>query len=100
MGFTQEEVADLKDAFNAAQQADGTIQMLDLQGLYQSLGITISPPELKELCASIDIDTENSVLSFTDFARTIALILDQEVAEPDDGVEEDYGEEDQYYDDM
>jgi len=99
--FTQEELADLKDAFSAAQQADGTIQMLDLQGLYQSLGITISPAELKELCSSIEIEAENAVLSFTDFARTIALILDQEVAEPDGEVEEEYGEEDaEYYDDL
>jgi len=101
--FTAEELADLKDAFNAAQQADGTIQMLDLQGLYQSLGITISPPELTVLCQSIDIEAETAALSFTDFARTIALILDQEVAEPgEEDIPEDYigqDEGDQFYDD-
>merc|ERR1719160_1232464 len=80
--FTQDELADLRDTFAAAQQAEGTIQMLDLQGLYHSLGITISPPELRELCVSIDIQADGS-LNFTDFARTIALILDQEVADPD-----------------
>merc|ERR1719265_769698 len=104
--FTQDELNDLRDAFAAAQQPDGTIQMLDLQSLYHSMGITISPPELKELCASIGIQADGS-LAFADFARTIALILDQEVADPDlvqdsqglgsqfeGGAEEQYGEDD------
>lgn len=91
--FTADELRDLRDAFIPAQQADGTVQMLDLQALYQSLGITITSEELTALCAGIDIPTDG-VLSFTDFARTIALILDQEVAEPDEAIDEAAVEED------
>lgn len=85
--FTADELKDLRDAFAPVQQADGTVQMLDLQSLYQSLGITISMDELKALCVGIDIPVDGS-LTFTDFARTIALILDQEVAEPEGSLED------------
>lgn len=80
--FSEDELADLKQAFSSAQQADGTISVaLDLQALYKGLGIQIGDTELADLLRSVGLDTSRP-LTFADFARTIAMVLDQEVADP------------------
>lgn len=80
--FSEEELADLRNAFASSQQPDGTISaVLDLQALYKGLGIHIGDPELKDLLLSVGLEPAKP-LTFQDFARTIALVLDQEVADP------------------
>jgi hypothetical protein len=89
--FTREELAELHDAFEAAH-VNGKITLLDLKGLYLSLGVEIEDDQLIDLLAKVDFSPEtleelrsaekNTVpLSFTHFARTIALVLDQELAD-------------------
>jgi len=89
--FTKEELGELNDAFEAAH-VNGKITLLDLKGLYLSLGVEIDDDDLIDLLNKVEIAPEtlealqstdkNAVsLSFVHFARTIALVLDQELAD-------------------
>jgi len=66
--------------------------LLSLQGLFLELGVDISEEDVIELLRQIDLNPEaleqlqtlekQAVpLSFGHFARTIALVLDQELAD-------------------
>jgi hypothetical protein len=87
--FTPEELDELQPAFDAAKVND-KISLLDLEGLYLSLGVEITESDLVELLGTIVPEyleeltgpEKHSVpLSFEHFARTIALVLDHKLAD-------------------
>lgn len=87
--FTQEELDELRPAFDAAKVND-KISLLDLVGLYLSLGVEITEGDLVDLLGTIVPELieeltgpeKHSVpLSFEHFARTIALVLDHKLAD-------------------
>lgn len=87
--FTEEELAELRPAFDAAK-VDERISLLDLQALYLSLGVQLSDPDLLDLLATIVPELADELagpeassvpLTFEHFARTIALVLDHKLAD-------------------
>jgi hypothetical protein len=119
--FADDEIAALREAFASVQQADGTVGADHLQQLCSHLGISIASPMgvvkfqglLKDLGflrsdttmmagsggQAFSADTPMA-LTFEDFLRVIALLLDEEaVANPDSSLAEQNLDEPTFYSD-
>lgn len=76
--FTQVELLDLRNAFEAAAQpGEGYVNMESLKQLFASMGIFPSDDMLSELLQSCGKNTEDDVISFELFARCVALLLEE-----------------------
>ena len=113
--FTQVELIDLRQAFEAAaQQGESYVNMQSLKALFATMGIYPNDEMLIELLRSCGKANDEDIISFELFARSVALLLeenaehgstssqneihDQMVEEGEEGEEEDMEMgEDPYY---
>ena len=80
--FTGAELMDLKLAFDAAAQGEAFVNLLSLKTLFSSMGIFPASDEmLNELLRSCGKDGDEDVISFDLFARSVALLLEENAAE-------------------
>lgn len=80
--FTGAELMDLKQAFDAAAQGEAYVNLLSLKTLFSSMGIFPASDEmLNELLRSCGKSGEEDIISFDLFARSVALLLEENAAE-------------------
>lgn len=75
--FTNAELFDLKQAFDAAAQGEAYVNILSLKTLFSSMGIFPSDDMLNELLRSCGKEGEEDIISFDLFARSVALLLEE-----------------------
>jgi Ca2+-binding EF-hand superfamily protein len=76
--FTQAELMDLRNAFEAAAQpGESHVNMHSLKTLFASMGIFPSDEMLHELLNSCGKNTDDDIISFELFARSVALLLEE-----------------------
>ena len=75
--FTQVELMDLKQAFEAAAQGEAYVNLLSLKTLFANMGIFPSDDMLVELLKSCGKEGEEDAISFDLFARSVALLLEE-----------------------
>lgn len=75
--FTPHELNDLKQAFDTVAQGDEVVNMLSLKTLFAEMGIYPTDEILDELLKSCGKDTDEDEISFELFARTVALLLEE-----------------------
>lgn len=76
--FTQAELLDLRQAFEAAAQpGESHVNMQSLKALFSSMGIFPSDEMLNELLVSCGKSTDEDIISFDLFARSVALLLEE-----------------------
>ena len=69
---------DLRNAFEAAAQpGENHVNMHSLKNLFASMGIFPSDELLQELLHSCGKNTDEDVISFELFARSVALLLEE-----------------------
>jgi hypothetical protein len=104
--FTGNELMDLKNAFEAVSQGEEYVNMLSLKTLFGEMGIFPTDDMLNELLKSCGKIGEHDEISFELFARSVALLLeenadkgstssqqaDQAEVEGDQNVDDYYGE--------
>lgn len=88
--FSQEEIDALEDAFQAAQH-EGVVRPEELQDLCQNLGTEVDAARLERLLRDLGFVEEAPQLGFTDFLRVVALLLDEEAADPAAQASEEQG---------
>lgn len=100
--FADDEVTALHSAFESAQQPGGTIGVEDLTKLCAHLGIsfsTVGALRFEQLLADVGFPADaDTALTFEDFLRVIALLLDEEAAaNPDASLAEPNLDEPTYF---
>lgn len=76
--FTQAELLDLRQAFEAAAQpGENHVNMHSLKTLFASMGIFPTDEMLNELLRSCGKSTDEDIISFELFARSVALLLEE-----------------------
>jgi hypothetical protein len=76
--FTQVEILDLRQAFeSAARPGESFVNMMSLKALFGSMGIYPNDDILNELLFSCGKDNDEDVISFELFARSVALLLEE-----------------------
>lgn len=76
--FTQTELMDLRNAFEAAAQpGEDYVNMHTLKALFASMGIFPSDDMLNELLQSCGKMNDDDMISFELFARSMALLLEE-----------------------
>lgn len=76
--FTQAELLDLRNAFEAAAQpGEDFVNMESLKTLFSSMGIFPTDEMLKELLKSCGKNNDDNIISFELFARCVALLLEE-----------------------
>ena len=75
--FTAHELMDLKQAFEAAAQGEAFVNILSLKTLFSSMGIFPTDEMLNELLIACGKGEDEDAISFDLFARTVALLLEE-----------------------
>jgi len=76
--FTQAELMDLRQAFEAAAQpGESFVNLHSLKQLFASMGIFPTDEMLSDLLISCGKKTDEDVISFELFARSVALLLEE-----------------------
>jgi hypothetical protein len=79
--FGEDEIDALQGAFEGIQKADGTIAIVQLQGLCAQLGTEVTTPRLNRFLLDAGLsDVQNSPITFEAFLRVVALLLDEEAS--------------------
>jgi len=82
--FAQDELDALRSAFESMRRADGTLPAVHLQGLCANLGTEVPIPRLNRLLTdagvSVTVETQDASVTFEEFLRIVALLLDEEAA--------------------
>lgn len=77
--FDEEELAVLKAAFMQVQQADATVTVSLVLGIYAELGLDVPRSRLQRTLAAANYTCDDdATLKLEDFVRLIALIIDEE----------------------
>lgn len=81
--FSDDERAVLKKAFDAAVPNEaGEISITNLRGVFHALGVTLSPGQTEQMLKSTGHAGGRNV-SFEQFIRSVAVIVDEELVDPD-----------------
>jgi len=102
------ELDDLQQAFLAVSQGEDFVNMLSLKTLFSEMGIFPTDDMLNELLKSCGKYGDEDVISFELFARTVALLMEeqaekgsisshQDVVYEDQEYEGEYAEEGEYF---
>lgn len=75
--FTQQELMDLRTAFDAVSAGEDFVDRVALNSSFQNLGIFPSEEMLDELLVSIGRLQEDDLITFDVFARCVALLLEE-----------------------
>ncbi len=76
--FTQPELMDLRQAFEAAAQpGESFVNLHSLKQLFASMGIFPTDEMLSDLLTSCGKKTDEDIISFELFARSVALLLEE-----------------------
>lgn len=78
--FASEELGSLREAFAEAQRADGTLAVEGMQELCANLGLVIPLSRVEHACAQCGLGSGTPV-PFEEFARVVAVLLDDEAME-------------------
>lgn len=82
--FAQDELEALRDAFEGMRKADGNLPAIHLQGLCAQLGTEVTTPRLNRLLVDAGlpatVEKQDASVSFEEFLRVVALLLDEEAA--------------------
>jgi hypothetical protein len=99
--FSSPELMDLKQAFEAAAQGEAYVNILSLKTLFAGMGIFPSDDMLNELLRSCGKVGDEDIISFDLFARSVALLLEENAergstsSQQQEGFEEEIGEEEE-----
>lgn len=75
--FAQQELIELRNAFDAVSQGEELVNTLTLKALFSEMGIFPSDELLEELLRSCGKEGDEDAISFELFARTVALLLEE-----------------------
>lgn len=75
--FNGTELMDLKQAFEAVAQGEAFVNMLSLKTLFEEMGIYPTEEMLVELLNSCGKSGDEDAISFELFARSVALLLEE-----------------------
>jgi len=75
--FSNAELMDLKQAFEAVAQGEEYVNMLSLKTLFAEMGIYPNDEMLNELLKSCGKNGDEDAISFDLFARSVALLLEE-----------------------
>lgn len=75
--FSEQELYDLKQAFDAVAQGEGFVNMLSLKTLFAEMGIFPTDELLLDLLKSCGKNGDEDTISFELFARSVALLLEE-----------------------
>lgn len=90
--FTPQELEDLQQAFDSVAQGESEVNMLTLKTLFSDMGIFPSDEMLNDLLKSLGKEIEDDEISFELYARSVALLL-EENNHMDDNSDANPGEE-------
>lgn len=75
--FTEQELQDLEKAFQTVSQGEDVVNLLSLKTLFAEMGFYPSDENLEELLKSCGLQDIRDEISFELFARTMALLLEE-----------------------
>jgi hypothetical protein len=82
--FAEDELDALRGAFESLRKADGSVAAAHLQGLCGQLGTEVTTPRLNRLLVEAGLpaaeEKEEASVTFEEFLRVVALLLDEEAA--------------------
>lgn len=81
--FTPQELEDLQQAFDSVAQGESEVNMLSLKTLFSEMGIFPSDEMLNDLLKSLGKEVDDDEISFELFARSVALLLEENNMEED-----------------
>mmetsp|Transcript_73615 Transcript_73615/g.157904 ORF Transcript_73615/g.157904 Transcript_73615/m.157904 type:complete len:386 (+) Transcript_73615:62-1219(+) len=87
--FAEDEIEALREAFGSVSQEGGGVTAAGLQELCAQLGTEVTIPRLQVLLADVGIELPETgkitevAVGFEDFLRIVAVLLDDEAADPE-----------------
>lgn len=75
--FTEQELEDLQWAFDQASQGQDFINLLSLKTCFSQMGFYPTDESLEDILKSCGLKDINDEISFDLFARTIALLIEE-----------------------
>lgn len=90
--FSPSELIDLKNAFEAVAQGENYVNLLSLKTLFAEMGIFPSDEMLDELLKSCGKSGSEDAISFDLFARSVALLLEENADKATTSSQQDVGE--------
>ncbi len=100
--FDGQELQHLKQAFEAVAQEEDSINLLSLKTLFAEMNIYPNEDMLTELLRSCGKEGDEDAISFELFARTVALLLEENAdkgstSSVPQNEEDEEGQQDEYY---
>lgn len=97
--FTQQELIDLRTAFDAVSMGQAFVNIMSLKVLFTDMGIFPSDEMLQDLLSSVGkVDNEDAI-SFDLFARSVALLLEENAEKGSTSSQQNHNEQMGYEDD-
>lgn len=97
--FTAQELMDLKTAFEAVSMGEAFVDTLSLKALFADMQIHPTDEQLQELLETCGKRDEEDFISFELFARSVALLLEENADKISTSSQQNQGdqEQDAYY---